>query len=68
MGMDETQTLGNLLQDTGLGGSPEFASADDADKLSPREKHFLDWGRDKIKADAVLFQRIPVNNSCFPLA
>ena len=66
--MDETQTLCNLLQDTGLAGSPEFASADGADQLSPRDRHFLDWGHEKIKADAVLFQRIPVNNSSFPLA
>lgn len=68
MGMDQADTLHNLLQDTGLDDSPEFASVDGADKLSPRERHFLDWGHDKIKADAVLFQRIPVNNSCFPLA
>lgn len=66
--MNETQTLHNLLEALGLRDSPEYASIDQVAKLPPQERHFLDWGHDKIDADAVLFQRIPVNNSCFPLA
>ena len=65
--MDEKRTLDDLLTETGLGMAREYVSVDKADKLTPHEKHYLEWGRDKIKADGVLFQRIPVNNTCFPL-
>lgn len=65
--MDEKQTLDHFLNDSGLSRGSEYVSVDHESKLSPREKHFLDWGRDKIKAEAVLFQRIPINDSCFPL-
>jgi hypothetical protein len=66
--VDERTTLDTLLEETRLADSPEYAAVGQTRPLSPQERHFLDWGRDKIKADAILLQRIPVNNSCFPLA
>lgn len=65
--MNESETLHNLLNELGLEDRPECASVDQSDHLRPQERHFLDWGREKIKADAVVFQRVPVSGSCFPL-
>ena len=67
MSVNSIDTLNYILEKTKIASCPEYVSLDSADKISPRERHFLDWGRKKIKAEAVLFQRIPVNNSCFPL-
>lgn len=66
--MDATSTLHDFLQATGLAGSDEYASTDNLPQLSARERHLLEWGRAKIAADAVILQRMPINNSCFPLA
>jgi hypothetical protein len=66
--MDEAKTLHNFLEDIGLEGRAEYASLGRAEKLPPQERHFLEWGHKKIKAESVLFQRIPEGNSCFPLA
>jgi hypothetical protein len=49
-GMDETQTLHKLLDELDLGGRPEYASVDQPVKLSPQERHFLEWSHDKIIA------------------
>ena len=65
--MNESETLHNLLHELGLEDRPECVSVDQSDHLRPQERHFLDWGRDKIKADAVVFQRVPVSDSVFPL-
>ncbi len=65
--MDVTQTLDSLLVELDLHDSPEYVSVD-SPKVRPQDRHFLDWGRDKIKADSVLLQRIPVHDSSYPLA
>ncbi len=65
--MDSAHTLHDLLTELDLHDSPEYVSAD-VEKVRPQDRHFLEWGRDKIGADGVVFQRIPVNDSSYPLA
>ena len=65
--MDALQTFHDLLEETGLRDSREYVSAD-SKTISPRERHFLEWGKNKIGAEGVVLQRIPMNDSCFPLA
>lgn len=66
--MDTTQTLHNLLEETGLGQDPGYVSADQAEGRRARETHLLEWGRNKIRADAVILQQMTIHDSCFPLA
>ena len=65
--MDTTSTLHDLLSELDLRDSPEYVSTR-SENVRPRDQHFLAWGRDKIGAEGVVFQRIPVNNSSYPLA
>jgi len=65
--MDVTQTLHNLLVELDFHDSSEYISADSR-KVRPQDQHFLDWGRDKIEAEGVVLQRIPANDSSYPLA
>jgi len=66
--MDVTQTLNNFLADTDFGNDPGYLSIDNGKALPARQKHFLEWGKDKISADAVILQQTRISKSCFPLA
>jgi len=65
--MDVNQTLHDLLVELDFHDSSEYVSTDSR-KVRPQDQHFLDWGRDKIEAEGVVLQRIPVNDSSYPLA
>ena len=65
--MDAGNTLHDLLSELHLQDSPEYVSGDSVN-VRPQDQHFLDWGRHKIEADGVVFQRITVNDSSYPLA
>jgi type I restriction-modification system DNA methylase subunit len=65
--MDATGTFYDLLSELDLHDSSEYVSADSRN-VRPQDYHFLDWGRDKIRAEGVMLQRIPVNDSSYPLA
>jgi len=64
--MAPSQTYHDLLEEIGFCDSPEYLSIDSAD-IRPRDRHFVEWGRDKIRADGVVLQRTSVVDSCFPL-
>ena len=66
--MDAADTLDRFLDETGLGAAREYVPVEPLEGLSGRDKHLLQWGRDKIRADGAILQRLPVTNSCFPLA
>ncbi|MBM4024511.1 MAG: hypothetical protein FJ280_03785, partial [Planctomycetes bacterium] len=65
--MDAKDTWHWLLRESGFHESPEYVSVDSGE-VRAQDRHFLEWGRNKIKAEGVLFQRIPVNDSSYPLA
>jgi hypothetical protein len=65
--MDTKDTLQCFLGESGFHESPEYVSID-SPGLRAQDQHFLEWGRDKIEAEGVVFQRILVNESSYPLA
>jgi hypothetical protein len=65
--MDTKDTLQRFLGELGFHESPEYVSVD-SHKVRAQDQHFLEWGRDKIEAEGVVFQRVPVNDSSYPLA
>lgn len=67
--MDATKTLNSLLDELHFHDSPEYINiTHDSQHLKPQDRHFLEWGREKIGAEGVILQKIPLTGSSYPLA
>lgn len=65
--MDSITTLNEFLEYTELSKSKGLFFADNTEGLTARESHLLEWGKSKIKADALFALYPATSSSCIPL-